>query len=272
MNDNRDLDRLERQADALDRHERLIARHTAIQSWTNILSLLVAVVTTIALGYIAYIQYKTSERQVALEYARSSNRYVASVIYKTADGRLQDETTEAQPAVPFEVRLERTRGDSTIRNLYIWQEIILSEGDQASGHGLYAPAREKCRLLVTNWFLPQSGIERDIRINPLAEGAFAAIAFTGADGTRLRLSAGKTLIFIETFDVFGNEVSDVIDVSHDYYTVEQENIEGPRKDYGGVAATLTQASPLTISRNRAFEANLGGCEGLLTDTHARAGE
>lgn len=78
-------DALIRQSDTLERHEAKIARHTAIQSWTNIISVITSVIMTAALIGIAILQWQASEREVALQYAQAMPHYLIDVTY--ADGR-----------------------------------------------------------------------------------------------------------------------------------------------------------------------------------------
>lgn len=272
-----DKSRLDRQADALDRHELLIARHTAIQSWTNVLSLLVTVITTIALGYIAVIQYRTSERQVALEYARSANRYAASVDYLTEDGRPQTEDTLGQPAIPHDLKVRRTIGDSTIQNIFVWQEIVLSTERDVSPHGLFRPSGKECRIVVTNWFLPRSGIDEDLRLNPRAKAAFSSIDFAAPNGEKWVMSAGPTYVFISSADVFGKDVDELLTVEGDTYSVGRltDAADGQLLDGNplrlGIPASIVPGKTLSFSYNRLRE-QLGDCEGLLSDVAAGPGE
>lgn len=79
-------DQLIRQSNAIEKHESQIARHTAIQTWTNIVTLLFGVITTVFLLYLTNNQLAInagqlaiSRRQVGLEYAKAAPVFSVSV-------------------------------------------------------------------------------------------------------------------------------------------------------------------------------------------------
>lgn len=192
-----------RQAEALNRHEARIAAHTAIQTWTNIIAVVMSVVTAVALGWIAWNQFKTSEREVALELARSQPQYevsLSSISSRRADGSpiILDAGPTTEDELPAQLYVAVGRGDGQIRQIRVKQrlEIFLP------GSG------EPCEVTVNGWWAQ--------RYPTLFQSPAAIFALNNklkGKGEGATLYPVGTDVYVEYYDVFGAERSDKIHVS-----------------------------------------------------------
>ena len=105
----------------LEKHEKQIARHTAIQSQIAAWQLFIGAATTAALIYLGYQQYLAAERQVALEYAKVAPQFeITSSLFDT------EKSSVVYHSFPKDVNLRIRRGEATVNNVQIIQEIYLS--------------------------------------------------------------------------------------------------------------------------------------------------
>ena len=105
----------------LEKHEKQIARHTAIQSQIAGWQLFIGAATTAALIYLAYQQYLSAERQVTLEYAKVAPQFeVNSVLFPT------EKSSAVDRSFPKDINLRIRRGEAVVNNVQIIQEIYLS--------------------------------------------------------------------------------------------------------------------------------------------------
>lgn len=150
---------LHQQAHVLEKHEKQIARHTAIQSQIAGWQLFVGAVTTGALIYIAYQQYVAAERQVTLEYAKVAPQFAISA---TLQPTVKSSTTEH--AFPQSLQVRIRRGEATVESVELIQEIrvarIFSVGSERR--------HDTCIMRVTNYF--------DAKPNSSTEFAFSKSA------------------------------------------------------------------------------------------------
>jgi len=187
---------------ALAEHEKKIADHTAIQTVTAIISGVLTLVTTVALIAIAYQQYKVSDRQVSLEYAKSSPQFYASVEYRSG----LDEYGYAPSAVyvPIGLRLQLVRGDVKITGVSVYQEISIRRTD-----GFTASEGETCSVTFNDWF-SMTPEKLEATANPQVNTLFPQLKFTAADGKPAFMSAGKTKLIVKYEDVFGKKHVDMV--------------------------------------------------------------
>lgn len=135
---------LRKEAAALEEHEKRIANHTAIQSWTAIISLAMSVITTIALIFIAYSQYRVSERQVALEYAKSAPQFYAQVEQRFGEGEYG---ITRGVRLPVSIALRLVHGDITLKDISVMQEIAIRRDDDLVSMGGEHP----CTVTFADW-------------------------------------------------------------------------------------------------------------------------
>lgn len=139
-----------RQTDALEQHEGLIARHTQIQSRTNIIVAILGAISSVALIYIGYQQYKVSDRQVeledrvvALEYAKVSPQFsVESDFFPT------ERSGAVTHQFPKNLQVRITRGEAALESVEVFQELELSLVSRVNG---------ACRVRLINYFEQQPG-------------------------------------------------------------------------------------------------------------------
>ncbi|WP_140851714.1 hypothetical protein [Sphingomonas glacialis] len=155
---------ISRQTDVIEEHERSIAWHTAVQSWTNIISLVFGVITTALLVYLTYQQINinleqsdSAKKQVALEYAKVSPQFgVKMAFFPPA------KDVSPKEYFPKSISIRLLRGDATINNVLVSQDI---------GVG-YVPVAGKmrnqsnCKVRIQNYF--EQGSSADINSNLMA--------------------------------------------------------------------------------------------------------
>lgn len=192
------------QAEALNRHEAEIARHTAIQSWTNIISVVIATVTTVALIAIAVEQYRTSKRQVDLEYARSANRYEFIVDTYPIEGSLGFYGL----ASGFHIQ---EKSGSQILSIYVGQMATVSYDRDSP--------TPSCTILIHPWFQRKSRetfILRDDVKNIVTSGAVF-----DPRGERISIRPSVVSVYIKYIDVFGKVAIDYIEIEGDSISIRR---------------------------------------------------
>jgi hypothetical protein len=195
---------LRKQAEVLEEHEKRIANHTAIQSWTAIISLAMSVITTIALIFIAYSQYQVSQRQVELEYAKSAPQFYASVSMRrgTADWGI---STGLE--LPTDVSLRLVHGDITIKSISVVQEVHIRRTHDTR----LTDTPISCAITFGSWF--QLGPDQlEDQADQEVFKFFPNLNFTAADGKPAYIDKGPTRIFVKYDDLFGKEHLDVVSI------------------------------------------------------------
>lgn len=190
---------LRHQANALDRHEKKIADHTGIQSWTAILSLIFGVITTAALILITYQQYKIadrqasiSERQVELEYAKIAPQF--SVNVEPSAGVSAD---EYESRLPYGLSIKMDSGQAGRVSVRVFQDIRVAVIEDGRSEHL------NCTIRTDNYFNAKLG-----SLNVMPHAKVASIvrdqsALYGRNDTQfMSLSRGPTWVEISFSDIF----------------------------------------------------------------------
>lgn len=134
----------ERFARIIEKHEKSIARHTAIQSWIGAVQLIVGASTTAALLYVTQQQYRASERQVLLEYAKVAPQFAANITSFPTD------LSAAVPtSFPRDLSVRISRGEASITDVTPIQEVEVSRL-RKGGHAV-------CAVRISNYFDSKSG-------------------------------------------------------------------------------------------------------------------
>lgn len=196
-----------RQAEALNRHEAKIAAHTAIQSWTNIIAVVMSVVTTTALIVIALLQWNSSERDVALAYALAQPAY--KIDFTFADGQRYAESSAAAWADDIDnerlpqpiTRLSFSAKDDSVKIDYIEirQIYFLDNGE------------ETCDFALSNAFQSDNGIDFVDRISGTLTSHATFISEKSRKPVSLRWS--RTEVYTRYADVFGESRHDLVVLS-----------------------------------------------------------
>ena len=195
---------LRNQAAALEEHEKRIANHTAIQSWTAIISLAMSVITTIALIFIAYSQYQVSQRQVDLEYAKSAPQFYARI--NTRRGEAEWGLVSGLE-LPTDLSLRLVHVDITIKSVSVIQEIHIRRTHDVR----LTDTPIACAITFGSWFdLAPDKLED--QADQQAFKLLPSLSFTAADGRPAYLDKGPTRIFVKYDDLFGKEHVDVVTI------------------------------------------------------------
>lgn len=242
---------LSEQTAALTEHERKIANHTAIQSWTAIISLGMSVITTAALIFIAFSQYRVSERQVALEYAKSAPQFYAQIQYRSAT---DDYGANTGVRLPVALELKVVHGDVTIKDISIVQEIAIRRDNDFRGLGALHP----CTVSFNHWFALtpdrlQGTVSADV--NTL----FPSLEFMAADQRPAFMDAGPTRIRVKYDDIFGREHIDLVTVSEIGQVNVSKDIEGPDRHELGTAYFAAPEGSQPFQLHHLSQ----GCRGIL---------
>jgi hypothetical protein len=190
---------ISRQTRAIERHEGLIARHTAIQSWTNILTLVFSVITTCLLIYVANSQYEASERQVELEYAKVAPQFsVGMELFGT-------ETSPAiENKVPSKLSIRLTRGEGVISRVEATQDFRVSILKIDSGDS----SDSSCLVRTNNYFYFNDNYTDAVAapsINRIAGDP--AFFYPKLHDNFYIIAPEKTWVKIFYIDIFGKERS-----------------------------------------------------------------
>lgn len=219
---------LNRQTQALESHEAKIAAHTALQSYIAIVTTIVSFVTTLALGYISYLQYKTSSRQVELDYAKIAPQWEFTT--ETRYPRGGNDITFSGPwdHYPIAANVSLQRGEAKVNKIQIFQDMQVSRATKLNkkfgvdiciarfenyfvwnGNGLKLSTNPKALQIadVPSWDVPAKGDRIDtIRFSP--KDTWAKVQFT---------------------DIFGKNREIVLQI-HDKYTSIAPNGVPPKDD------------------------------------------
>jgi hypothetical protein len=178
---------LNRQSKILDKHEKTIAKHTAIQTAISWLSLVMGIVTTSALIGIAYFQFRAQERQVELEYAKVSPSFLVEI----SAYRLQDEVK-----FPTALKVRLLRGEARVKAIHVHQDLIIAAIIDGRDEHLNCIAR------IDNYF--------SVDPNSLATSTHATVTSVARDPYRrfgkehfMTVRPGATWVEIEFDDLFG---------------------------------------------------------------------
>ncbi len=114
---------LTRQSKALESHEAKIANHTALQSYVAIITTVVSFLTAVALGYISYLQYKTSSRQVELDYAKIAPQWELNVETRYPRGHGNISLSGNWDYYPISATLALQRGEARVNRVSVFQDM-----------------------------------------------------------------------------------------------------------------------------------------------------
>jgi hypothetical protein len=158
--DRRALRQLHQQSCILEKHEKQIAQHTAIQSQIAGWQLFIGAVTTGALIYIAYQQYIAAERQVTLEYAKVAPQFaISATLQPTVKG------SAIAHAFPENLQVRIRRGEATVESVKLVQEIRLVR--------LFPVGAERrhdtCVIRVTNYFDTKTNSSTEFTLSQAAK-------------------------------------------------------------------------------------------------------
>jgi hypothetical protein len=143
-----------RQSQVLERHEKRVADHTVIQTYTGIINLAVSAITTIVLIYVAYQQYRVSaiqanvaDREVKLQYAQAEPYFTFQVdkIFSAIDIYAE------RPWMPRKVTTNLSRGLANIKNVQLIQDINVFIIDEQRRNDHY-----NCLIRVRNYWEPEN--------------------------------------------------------------------------------------------------------------------
>jgi len=215
------------------------------------ISLAMTVVTTAALIFIAHSQYKVSERQVALDYAKSTPQFSARVISRHGE----DSGLPTGVEIPTGINLQQVHGDITIKSISVIQEISVRRTND-----IRTPDTEvSCTITFQGWFdLAPDRLET--QANSSVFQLLPSLSFIAADGRPAYLDRGATRIFVKYDDLFGQEHVDIV-------TVPVSGEVTVRKDVEGSAAfELGTAYLISAEKRQPFNVfNIPpDCRGILT--------
>ncbi|MNH96435.1 hypothetical protein D3C73_491020 [compost metagenome] len=192
----RPIDRTERtlkaQSDALTQHEATIARHTKLQTY-------VAILTTAILATITYFQYKAGEREVALEYAKTSNQYSVSMTYIDGYGDIVPGASFGT-LIPATLKIRRESGLGTIGEIRTYQAFKLGTPSYNS----------KCEVWIPH---PFRQVENgSLELKPQEDFLDLAKLKTikGPSGKTAQVLSTNTVVVIEFRDIFGKTRRDIL--------------------------------------------------------------
>jgi hypothetical protein len=191
------------QGRTLNKHEDRLAQYSAIQTSTSVITLIFSVITTGLLIYIAYIQYRSTERQTTLEYAKISPQFVANII--TANSKI---TQSVNNKLPTEVYVKLSRGDAVVTSLQVTQDFRVSHIVMTDGKNI--DSRNTCIVRSDNYFSVNLG-----QLKALATESFRPLIndpiFVYPKETDFYIVAPvQTWVKIEYTDVFGVEQETVL--------------------------------------------------------------
>lgn len=185
---------LTRQSRVLEQHEKRVADHTALQSGTAILSLIVSVATTLVLIWVAYMQYKTADRQVKLEYAKVEPSFDLVVEIEP--------TTYIQNSIvlfdmPKRVRVIASRGDAVVTSVQYSQDAgVYRRTDGKTG--------ERCQVEIAS-LLTGSGSAMDAAVAPMVSNAASSQYLRGPINSYTTVHMDTLWVNITYRDIFDQE-------------------------------------------------------------------
>lgn len=192
------INELHQQSCALEKHERQIAQHTALQTYIAGWQMFIGVITTLVLIYITYQQYNAAERQVTLEYAKVAPQFIITMDFQNTE---LDNPRDNKFPRNLKIRLER--GDATITSVEILQDISVSAllySNKKSEH-------LRCVMRVSNYFKQSPGSSTDF-INSNAARRIPldpSWLDSKTDLTKFDIiEASGTLVKIDFIDILGN--------------------------------------------------------------------
>jgi hypothetical protein len=207
---------LERQSHLLEKHEKRSADHNAIQTYVAILSLIMSFFTTFALGYISYIQYKSSERQVILEYAKVEPHFLVTSVGKNQTTYYGNKLSY----FPNKLKISIQSGDAQIESVDIKKDMYIRIIDKNNKHHI-------CIIRVDNYFSDMQS-EDPFSANQLITKIQSSFKPDLPNGDFVLISPSNTWINIKFLDLFGKERTTLLtdgDQILDEYEIVRE--DGP---------------------------------------------
>lgn len=185
---------LSRQSRVLESHEKRVADHTALQSKTAILSLVVSVATTLVLIWVAYMQYRTADRQVRLEYAKVEPSFSLNVESRESAYLFNDVVIFD---LPTRVRVIASRGDAVVTKVELTQDAgAYRKNGQSSG--------TRCALAIDRLFTSNSsGMEA--ALNPLLLRRVSGPYLRGPKPNYTTIHPEALWVTLTYNDIFGQE-------------------------------------------------------------------
>lgn len=193
---------LARQARVLEAHEKRVADHTALQSSTAIVGLIVSILTTVVLIWVAYQQYRTADRQVRLEYAKVEPSFTVSV--EVAPNTTYVNNAVAVFDLPRRVRVIASRGDAVVEKVEFEQDV----GGYVSNLRDVVTNRDRCNLTVENLFSSTNGGLEAV-LSPEFSRKISGSSFRGPLSRYIGLHMDALWVEITYRDVF-NETRKVL--------------------------------------------------------------
>lgn len=185
---------LNRQSRVLESHEERVANHTALQSKTAILSLIVSVATTLVLIWVAYMQYRTADRQVRLEYAKVEPSFSLTVESREAAYLFNDVVIFG---LPTRVRVIASRGDAVVTNVELTQDAGAYRRNERS-------AGARCSLAIDRLFTSNSSGMEAI-LNPLLMRRVSGSYLRGPKPNFTTVYPEALWVTVTYSDIFGEE-------------------------------------------------------------------
>jgi hypothetical protein len=218
---------LKHHTDTLDRHERKIADHTAIQTWVAIVNTLVSLLTAGVLAYVAYLQFKTSNRQVELEYAKIAPQWSVTVKREAPDSSVYTKGWDAYPAA-IDIKLKR--GEARITHVGVLQDLEVSTViDQR--------VVNTCDVRIGNYIVFRSDSLSGAphpKVRQIINEPYRRVGLT-----TLLIDPGPTWVRIEFEDIFGKKRSVLLGGSEDVLSIVPDKRPVNSVLYETVSANFT---------------------------------
>lgn len=179
----------------LSTYERSNIRHLTNQSRMAIVSLVLTATTTLALIYIAYLQYKTADSQVRLEYAK-----VAPIFFVRTSFFSTKRSVSVINEFPRSVEVKITRGDAKLSSISMAEDmrVTVSTGSGALNNAYTCIVRSEDYFMIRG---DNSGADAQDTYTKVASHPI----FSYPDkGTIFIISPIKTWVKLEYIDIFGN--------------------------------------------------------------------
>lgn len=143
------LGALRSQTAALEKYEKKVADHTAIQTYVAIINTIVSLSTAAVLAYVAFLQYSESKRQVALDYAKVAPQWLVEMKHQYPTGDANTRYTGGWESMPSALTVRLERGEARVISVSVQQDLQVA--------AIVAGRVSICIARVSNYFTMEPG-------------------------------------------------------------------------------------------------------------------